>query len=1010
MRDRVMLAYAVGMFVLGGAFYALPSAHVVIWSLIGFGAAAAILFGVWRNRPRRRAPWLWLALALTTFCAGDFAYEMLVRYGGQQNPFPSISDFLYLITFVFLGIGVFGLTRSGSGGQNRSAALDAMIVTVAIGLLGWLYLIGPRLTAPDLTTLQRFISIGYPLGDLVLLLVGVRLVTAIRPNPSSVLLLVGLGGTLTADVLYGLAQLKGDWATGGPVDIGWIVFYACWGAAALHPSMVQLTEPRAVRPRQMGVRRQLWLSLLVLIPLVLLLVETITGQSSEYDVVIVVFLGATFVLALVRLFGVINSYRRNTLRGRGIREAGSALLSATSTAEVESALRLAAAQLLAPGTPHRVHVVMNDGSAPDLFARQPADGARLAYTRTLPPDVAAALGDFEITLICPMGLPERFSGEPTIGVLLVAADEMALGQIQISMELVAAQAALAMERILLGAEVARRTSEEYFRTLVQNTTDVILILEPDGDHIRYASPSARTVFGTDLAGVRLSERLAVPEADLARMLAQCGGDVPADWTVRRPDGIEVQVEASCRDLRTDPTVGGLVLTMRDVTDQRRLQAELTFLAFHDALTGLANRVLFNDRIRAAVAAAQDTDDIVGVLFLDLDDFKIVNDTFGHEYGDRLLLEVSRRLTMTLRPQDTAARIGGDEFAALIGDAPSVEAIDQIAERIIEALAEPFTIDERVVSGRASIGVATSADNPDGQDLLRQADLALYVAKNAGKGQWRRYDPSLHTAMVRRLELRAALDEAVAAGALTLEYQPIVDLRSGLTAGFEALVRWEHPERGRLLPDNFIEVAEESGLIVPMGTWVLRQALAEAAAWQRATRDAPYVSINVSVHQFRSPGFVAGVRRAVADAGVPPDRLLLEITESLLLRDDDQIWDDLVELRRAGIRVAIDDFGTGYSSLSYLRHVPLDALKIDRLFTSTIASSGQQAVLVDGIIRLAQTLGLQVIAEGIERPSERDMLARFGCRYGQGFLFSPPLSAEQALEWLTATPATVLSGR
>ncbi|NUR74163.1 MAG: EAL domain-containing protein [Hamadaea sp.] len=995
MRDRVLPAYAVGMFVLGGAFYALPSAHVVIWSLIGYGSAAAIGYGVWRNRPRRRAPWIWLALAVTTFCSGDIAYELLVRYGGQENPFPSISDFFYLITFVFLAIGVLGLTRSGSGGQNRSTALDALIVTVALGLLAWLYLIGPRLTDPDLTTLQRFISIGYPLGDLVLLLVGVRLLTTIRPNPSVLLLLIGMGGTLVADVLYGLAQIRGEWSTGGPTDVGWIVFYGCWGAAALHPSMAELTEPRAVRPRQLGVRHQIWLSVMVLIPLLLLLAETLGGQSSEYDVVIVVFLGATFVLALVRLFGVINTYRRNTERGRGIREANGALLTATSTAEVESALRLAAEQLLAKGTPHRVHVVMNDGRAPDLFARQPTDGARLAYTRTLPPEVAGRLGGFEITLICPMALPERFSGDPTIGVLLVAADETALGQIQIPLELVAAQAALAMERIMLGAEVARRASEEYFRTLVQNTTDVILILEPDGDRVRYASPSAQSTFGTEMTGVSLSERLAASPAELTAKLAECDGDVPADWTVRRPDGSAVQVEVACRDLRADPTVGGLVLTMRDVTDQRRLQAELTFLAFHDPLTGLANRVLLNDRIRAAVDAVREGE-TVGVLFLDLDDFKVVNDTFGHEYGDRLLLEVSRRLTAVLRPQDTAARIGGDEFAALIGDAPNAETIDRVAQRLIDVLAEPITIGERVVSGRASIGVATSTGDPAEQDLLRQADLALYVAKNAGKGQWRRYDPSLHTAMVRRLELRAALDEAVAAGALTLEFQPIVGLRTGQTAGFEALVRWEHPERGRLLPDHFIDVAEESGLIVPMGTWVLRQALAAAANWPGT----PYVSINVSAHQFRAPAFVDGVRRALADAGVPADRLMLEITESLLLRDDDQIWDDLVELRRAGVRVAIDDFGTGYSSLSYLRHVPLDALKIDRLFTSTIASSGQQASLVDGIVRLAQTLGLEVIAEGIEKPAERDLLARFGCRYGQGYLFAPPLSADAALEWLT----------
>jgi diguanylate cyclase (GGDEF)-like protein/PAS domain S-box-containing protein len=1010
MRDRVLLSYAAGMVLLGAAFYAFPGAHVGIWSVIGIGSVAGVLVGVRRNRPRRRAPWLWLAVALATFWSGDLTYELISAATGNPNPFPSISDVLYLLTYLFLALGLFGLTRTGSSGQNRSAALDALIVTTAVGMLSWIFIIGPRLMDPDMPLLSKLISVAYPFGDLLLLLMTVRLITSVRPSPSVLLLVIGAIGLLVSDVFYGLAQMEGGWATGEPRDAGWIVFYAAWGAAALHPSMAELTEPRVVRSRQLGIRHQVWLTLMVLAPLVFLIAEASSGESSGYDVVIVVFLGATFVLATVRLFGVINSYRRNVLLGRGLREANGALLSASTVPEVESVLRMAAELLLPPDTPHRVLVVMNDGRVPELFAHQPTASVRLAYTRTLPPAVAAQLGRFEITLICPLVLRERYAGDPQIGVLLVAAAEMALGQVQMSMELVSSQAALTMERIMLGREVARRASEEYFRTLVQNAADVILILEPDGDTIRYATPSALTVFGMGMAGVRLSARLAVTPDEMERMLDACHDEL-GDWTVHRMDGSEVQVEVSCRDLRDEVTVGGLVVTLRDVTDQRRLQAELTHRAFHDSLTGLANRVLFADRIEAAIAEAQETGDVVGVLFLDLDDFKLVNDTLGHEYGDKLLLAVSARLRSALRPQDTAARLGGDEFAALIGDAPNAEAVEQVAERVIAALTEPFTIDGRVVSGLASIGVSTSEDSPDGQDLLRQADLALYVAKNAGKGQWRRFQSTLHTAMVRRLELRTALDEAVTEGRLSLEFQPIVGLRTGITAGFEALVRWDHPDRGRLLPDHFIQVAEESGLIVPMGSWVLREALAAAATWQRSTpsgEQPPYVSINASARQFRTPGFVAEVRRTLDKAEVPADRLMLEITESLLLRDDDEIWDDLVELRRAGVRVAIDDFGTGYSSLSYLRHVPLDALKIDRLFTSTIASSGQQAALVDGIVRLAQTLGLEVIAEGIERTSERDMLARFGCRYGQGYLFSPPLSASAALSWL-ARPSLSDSG-
>ncbi len=442
------------------------------------------------------------------------------------------------------------------------------------------------------------------------------------------------------------------------------------------------------------------------------------------------------------------------------------------------------------------------------------------------------------------------------------------------------------------------------------------------------------------------------------------------------------------------------MTLRDVTEQRRLERELTHRAFHDALTGLANRVLFAERVQDAIGRGAHRGDLVGVLFIDLDDFKVVNDTMGHESGDHLLRGVARRLTEALRQHDTAARLGGDEFAALIEDAHDVGAIEEVADRIAAALREPFVIDGQLVTCAASIGVGTTADATNGQDLLRQADLALYVAKGSGKGQWRRYQPDLHTAIVERLALRADLDQAVHDKAFALEFQPIVAIDSGQTSGFEALVRWDHPTRGRLLPDEFIDVAEESGLVVPIGDWVLRAAVTAAARWRdQQPGHPPYVSINVSAWQFRSPGFVARVRRELSTAGLPPRCLMLEITESLLLRDDDQVWDDLTELRQIGVRVAIDDFGTGYSSLSYLRHVPLDVLKIDRLFTGTIASSRQQRALVDGIVRLAHTLGLEVVAEGIETAAERDLLARIGCPYGQGYLFSRPMELERALLWL-----------
>jgi diguanylate cyclase (GGDEF)-like protein len=481
----------------------------------------------------------------------------------------------------------------------------------------------------------------------------------------------------------------------------------------------------------------------------------------------------------------------------------------------------------------------------------------------------------------------------------------------------------------------------------------------------------------------------------------------ADWRVKRADGRLVRVDVSGRDLRADPTVRGLVITLRDVTERRRLEDELTHRASHDSLTGLANRVLFQDRLRQSVARARRTGAVVGMLFVDLDDFKVVNDTLGHDVGDRLLVAVGQRLADCLRAQDTAARLGGDEFAALIDDARDVQEIEQVAARINAALAEPFPLGDGVVSGVASIGVATTDEADDEEALRRQADLALYDAKAAGKGQWRRFQPALHTAVLARLELRAGLDRAVAGNQFELRYQPITELTTGAAVGFEALVRWRHPTRGLIPPSQFIAVAEETGLIVQIGDWVLTQALLDARRWPRDGRGGQrYVSVNVSVRQFRGPGFVDRVLAEVTRSGLPPGALMLELTESLLLRDDEGVWADLAALRQAGVRIAIDDFGTGYSSLSYLRHVPIDVLKVDRSFVDAIATSAQQRALVDGVIRLAHTLGLEVVAEGIEDPAERELLIAMGCRQGQGYLFARPLSFREAAEWVRADDIAV----
>jgi diguanylate cyclase (GGDEF)-like protein len=453
-------------------------------------------------------------------------------------------------------------------------------------------------------------------------------------------------------------------------------------------------------------------------------------------------------------------------------------------------------------------------------------------------------------------------------------------------------------------------------------------------------------------------------------------------------------------------VGGLVLTIRDVTERRRLENDLTYQAFHDGLTGLANRVLFQNRLEQAAVLAERDGSRLGVLFIDLDDFKEINDTLGHAVGDQLLVAVARRIAGTIGSLNTAARMGGDEFAVLIQDPESLSHLDAIAARIVAVLAEPVEVGDggngtHVVSSACSVGVTTNEESSSPTELQRQADLALYVAKAEGKNTWERYQSGLHAAVVERLALRSALTEAVARNELVLQYQPIVDLPTEVVVGVEALVRWQHPLRGLLGPNEFIEHAEENGAIVGIGRWVLREALRTFVGWRAAAPHSAlsYVSVNVSARQFRTAGFVDEVRAALADTGARPQWLLLEITESLVLRDADKVWADLAELRELGVRIAIDDFGTGYSSLSYLRQLPVDVLKIDKSFIDDILYSDEQMALVESIVSLALRLRLAVIAEGIEQAPHRWKLIEMGCPYGQGYLFSGPVPAAEVLAWL-----------
>jgi diguanylate cyclase (GGDEF)-like protein/PAS domain S-box-containing protein len=546
-----------------------------------------------------------------------------------------------------------------------------------------------------------------------------------------------------------------------------------------------------------------------------------------------------------------------------------------------------------------------------------------------------------------------------------------------------------------------RRSEERFRSLVRNSIDVQVITDGAG-RITYESSAVERVLGyraedriglNALGGIHPDDRAWAQQMlhDVAKAPA---AQVSAEVRVRHADGSWLVVEAVAKNLLHDPAVEGIVINYRDVTGRKSLEDELKRQAFHDSLTGLANRALFADRLQHAISRTERAPTAIAVLFVDLDDFKTVNDSMGHSEGDQLLIAVAGRLRTGLRAGDTIARMGGDEFAVLIEDPVDGETPVDVGRRLLAQLEAPFVHGGKELFVRASIGIATTRSRDyTADEVLRNADVAMYTAKSNGKNRLEVFEPGMHAAALNRLALKGDLERALERGEFTLVYQPIVRLGGGRLSGVEALLRWQHRERGTVGPAEFIPVAEETGLILPLGRWVLEQACAQAASWNRMSAQPITMSVNVSARQLQQPAFAAEVAAVLAATGLAPGLLTLELTESVLMQDAEAATAILVDLKRLGVRLAIDDFGTGYSSLNYLRRFPIDELKIDRSFVSSLDDGPTQSAVVLSILRLSETLNLETVAEGIEEPSQLALLRELGANLGQGYLFARPMDTD-----------------
>jgi diguanylate cyclase (GGDEF)-like protein/PAS domain S-box-containing protein len=1014
--------------------------HSWLYNVIGISSPVVILLAVRMHRPDQRAPWYLFALGQALFIAGDvLAYNYDTLFG-TELPYPAVSDALYLSVYPCLVAGIMMMIHRRNPGRDRASFIDSLMVSIGLGTISWVFLIAPYAHDTESNLLTKLTSMSYPIMDLLLIAVAVRLaVGAGKRAPAFLLMMVAVMALFATDAIYGWLLLGNGYTPGsGALEVGWIVFYVVFGMAALHPSMRALSERAPDFDTKLTKPRLILLAGAALMAPGVQAIEAFRGESIDLPIVI----GAAillFLLAIVRMAGLVHTQEQSASRERALRAAGAALVTATNREGIYASTLTAAHALAGEDAAVRIcemqpgeilEVVAAVGGAEGIHGHQFEFSAledwkrerlleRRAYSVVAAQSkVRGPLGlesEEGVVFTAPLFIRDDFNG-----LIVVAVPSGHIRAITDGLEALASQVSLAVESAALTEEILLAQSEKRFASLVQNASDIVTVIEPDTT-IRYASPAALRVLGyepEELEGTRFANLIS-PE-DKTRVLSflttvgEDGHTGLIEFRARSKDGNWVFVETLRTSLLHDPNVKGIVLNTRDITERKEFEEQLSHQAFHDSVTNLANRALFRDRVTHAIERQQRDHKPVAVLFMDLDDFKTINDSLGHAAGDQLLAEVGERLKSALRAADTAARLGGDEFAILLEDGgEGIQAVD-VADRIMQSLEAPFPLEGKEVFVRASIGIAVaedgeSEDNGEGavEEILRNADVAMYMAKENGKGRYQVFEPAMHETALKRLELKADLQRAVEHGEFILHYQPVIELETGRISGVEALIRWIHPERGMVPPLDFIPLAEETGLIVEIGRWVLEEACTYAKDLQeRFPMDPPFhMAVNLSARQLQRPEIVDEVRDILTETGLDPTSLILEITESVMMSNMELSIERLGELKALGVLLAVDDFGTGYSSLNYIQQFPVDILKVDKSFVDVVNSDARKSALTATILKLAQDLDLKPVAEGIERADQLERLLELHCDLGQGYFFAKPLDRE-ALQGLLVERQTM----
>jgi diguanylate cyclase (GGDEF)-like protein/PAS domain S-box-containing protein len=994
-----------------------------LMNLIGLSPVLAIVAGIRRHRPASALPWILLAAGSALFWLGDLYTYSYPHLLGAEVPFPSPGDALYVAMYPVMMAGLMLLVRRRNAGADRSGLVDGLILTVGLSLPAWIALMAPYLHQDDLSLLGKVVSVAYPIGDVILIGAAVRLALDTgRREPSFYLLTGSIVLLLLTDFAYGLLTLHGHYDHQLWLDAGWIGSYLLWGAAGLHPSMARLDQ---ASPGREIVLTPFRLGLLtcasMMAPAIGLIHDLHTG---DVDYIVVRVASVTlFGLVVVRMAGLVRQQDRSLERERALSGAGTDLVAATTRAEIDEVAVRTAAALATPGAAvalcrqHESGALRVDAAGESWDV---APGASLGAERL---ERAVARGDAGVRLspaeAVAAGLPPTHTRVQIVALaprraaavaVLVAGVGRDSKAERAALWALATQVALALDGAVLSEEVHRRRGEARFASLVRHASDLITVLQPDTT-VSYQSPSSERVLGyvpDELVGTRFDRLASAGDRDrLGSCVAAAAAGDPVqslECALMTSEGETRQFEILFTNLIDDEHVGGILLNARDVSERKSFEAELAHQAFHDPVTGLANRAMFAEQVRHAIARARREERTPAVIFLDLDDFKTVNDSLGHAAGDEVLVEFARRLDDTVRGADVAARFGGDEFAVLLEDVAESQAAADAAQRILELLAQPMRAGHRDVTLTGSIGISVFGqdDARDADELIRDADAAMYIAKRDGKGGYRLFEPAMHEGVLARLELRNDLQRALATNEFELHYQPVVRLADGSISGVEALLRWHHPEKGLIPPLDFIPIAEETGLIIPIGRWVLREGCRHARRLESPDGVPLRMSVNLSLKQIQHSDIVADVRDALEESGLPAERLTLEITESVLMDDTELAVSRLSDLKALGVTLALDDFGTGYSSLSYLSRFPVDILKMDRSFLRAGSTPGSNS-LANAVVVLGATLALEVVAEGIEEVGQADSLRALGCDLGQGYLFARPLDAEDSVAFVHGAP-------